>query len=185
MTERERWIVYPLLFLALGASLRDKLAKQTRSQQIVCEELFVVNDRGEPVARLAEGSLMLEGSDNTPGTLTVDLIQTKNLQAQNIVQRGKPVGDVVSWNRLLQLFQQLGLIRMAPLQTVPVVPTPLPSSAIPLSQPMTGSSKEPTSTEENPAVTEEPSELETSKVKKPPAKAIAEEAPKAPTETDQ
>ena len=26
MTERERWIVYPLLFLALGAALRDKLS---------------------------------------------------------------------------------------------------------------------------------------------------------------
>lgn len=127
MTERERWIVYPLLFLALGASLRDKLAKQTRSQQIVCEELFVVNDRGQPVARLADGNLMIEGTDNTPGTLTVDFIRTKNLQTQNIVQGGKQVGEVVSWNRLLQLFQQLGLIRMAPVQTVPVVPTPLPS----------------------------------------------------------
>ena len=26
MSERERWIVYPLLFFALGAALRDKLA---------------------------------------------------------------------------------------------------------------------------------------------------------------
>jgi hypothetical protein len=29
MTERERWIVYPLLFLALGAALRDKLVDRT------------------------------------------------------------------------------------------------------------------------------------------------------------
>ena len=32
MTERERWIVYPLLFLALGAALRDKLSEHTKTQ---------------------------------------------------------------------------------------------------------------------------------------------------------
>ena len=47
MTERERWIVYPLLFLALGAALRDKLFDQTTSRSIVCQELTVVDE--EPV----------------------------------------------------------------------------------------------------------------------------------------
>ena len=42
MSERERWIVYPLLFLALGASLRDKLVDRTTAKSIVCEELTVV-----------------------------------------------------------------------------------------------------------------------------------------------
>ena len=32
MTERERWIVYPLLFLALGAALRDKLVDRTTTK---------------------------------------------------------------------------------------------------------------------------------------------------------
>ena len=32
MTERERWIVYPLLFLALGALLRDKLVGSHRHE---------------------------------------------------------------------------------------------------------------------------------------------------------
>ena len=32
MTERERWIVYPLLFLALGAALRDKLSEHTKTK---------------------------------------------------------------------------------------------------------------------------------------------------------
>ena len=41
MTERERWIVYPLLFLALGAGLRDKLFDQTRTKSIECQELTV------------------------------------------------------------------------------------------------------------------------------------------------
>jgi hypothetical protein len=39
MTERERWIVYPLLFLALGAALRDKLFDQTTSKSIICEDI--------------------------------------------------------------------------------------------------------------------------------------------------
>jgi hypothetical protein len=48
MTERERWIVYPLLFLALGAALRDKLFDRTTTKSIVCQELTVVDE--EPVA---------------------------------------------------------------------------------------------------------------------------------------
>ncbi len=44
MTERERWVVYPLLFLALGASLRDKLGHRTITKRIVCQELSVVDE---------------------------------------------------------------------------------------------------------------------------------------------
>jgi hypothetical protein len=56
MTERERWVVYPLLFLALGASLRDKLADRTTTKSIVCQELNVVDEEpigGEPPRVLA------------------------------------------------------------------------------------------------------------------------------------
>jgi hypothetical protein len=44
MTERERWIVYPLLFLALGAALRDKLVDRTTTRSIVCQELLIVDE---------------------------------------------------------------------------------------------------------------------------------------------
>src|SRR5690242_10308895 len=44
MTERERWIVYPLLFLALGAALRDKLVDRTTTKSIVCQELMIVDE---------------------------------------------------------------------------------------------------------------------------------------------
>ena len=56
MTERERWVVYPLLFLALGAALRDKLIDRTTTKSIVCEELTVVDQEpraGEPSRILA------------------------------------------------------------------------------------------------------------------------------------
>jgi hypothetical protein len=52
MTDRERWIVYPLLFLALGASLRDKLVDRTTKKIIACQELLILDEQppgGEPV----------------------------------------------------------------------------------------------------------------------------------------
>jgi hypothetical protein len=57
MTERERWVVYPLLFLALGAALRDKLIDRTTTKSIVCEELAVVDQEpttGAPARILAK-----------------------------------------------------------------------------------------------------------------------------------
>jgi hypothetical protein len=44
MTDRERWIVYPLLFLALGASLRDKLGGRTTTKSIVCQDLRIEDE---------------------------------------------------------------------------------------------------------------------------------------------
>ncbi len=46
MTQRERWIIYPLVFLALGTALRDKfmVPEQIRAQEILaasikCEQI--------------------------------------------------------------------------------------------------------------------------------------------------
>lgn len=69
MTERERWIVYPLLFLALGAALRDKLFDQTQSKRIVCEELLVKNVQAENVQA---------------ANVLADLINAKNYAYQNV-----------------------------------------------------------------------------------------------------
>lgn len=67
MNERERWIVYPLLFFALGASLRDKFMQQVSTQElhcqrvvakeVICEDVSVI-DAEKPdriVAKLASG----------------------------------------------------------------------------------------------------------------------------------
>src|SRR4051812_8581888 len=42
MSDRERWIVYPLLFLSLGASLRSKVAPvdQIEAHNIRCDTLL-------------------------------------------------------------------------------------------------------------------------------------------------
>lgn len=41
MNERERWIIYPLVFFALGAALRDKFMQHVSSKEIECQRLVV------------------------------------------------------------------------------------------------------------------------------------------------
>jgi len=65
MSERERWIVYPLLFLALGAALRDKLVDRTMSKSIVCQEITVVDE--EPIGGQPGRVLAKIGRSQSPG----------------------------------------------------------------------------------------------------------------------
>lgn len=53
MSERERWIVYPLLFFALGASIRDKILQRVEAKEVYCESLRIV-DQQDPGKLLAE-----------------------------------------------------------------------------------------------------------------------------------
>jgi hypothetical protein len=53
MSERERWIVYPLIFFALGAAVRDKLLQRVEAKEIVCESIAIV-DLQNPTNVLAE-----------------------------------------------------------------------------------------------------------------------------------
>ena len=47
MTDRERWTVYPLLFLALGVAVKDKILRQTDIQTVLCENLVVHDSDGK------------------------------------------------------------------------------------------------------------------------------------------
>ncbi len=61
MSTRERWVVYPLLFLSLGiglnaAAIRDVLeprGRELNAGRIVCRELNVVGADGKPQTRLS------------------------------------------------------------------------------------------------------------------------------------
>lgn len=92
MTDRERWIVYPLLFLALGAALRDKLFDTTVSRSIVCQELIVV-DEGKypnertPVVRI--GALEPSRGGNPP---TGQIVVSGRVDADGVFVQGMPVG---------------------------------------------------------------------------------------------
>ena len=100
MTERERWIVYPLLFLALGAALRDKLIKQTFSERIECEVL-VCNDI---VCRRA---VQAQQVVRTP-LLEADNVSAVRVNGGAISQGGQPVLSI-SPQYLPQFLQRLGL----------------------------------------------------------------------------
>lgn len=121
MTDRERWIVYPLLFLALGSALRDKLAKQTQAKQIICEQLLLVDNDGRPAAVLSgEGLEFNRGSGH---------VKVAAIEALGILQNGQPVLSLglqqqISLPQLLQ--QVLPQLQMAPglPQSEPAQPTP-------------------------------------------------------------
>jgi hypothetical protein len=61
VSSRERWIVFPLLFLSLGVSLRDKLVPPSRSEvvelhadSVVCRRLAVVDEANRVVVALGD-----------------------------------------------------------------------------------------------------------------------------------
>ena len=53
MSERERWIVYPLIFFALGASVRDKILQRIEAREVICESVKIVDEQ-DPTVALAE-----------------------------------------------------------------------------------------------------------------------------------
>lgn len=46
MSTRERWIVYPLLFMTLGIALKDKIVRRLSTDQVECRALIVTDGRG-------------------------------------------------------------------------------------------------------------------------------------------
>jgi hypothetical protein len=77
MSTRERWIVYPLLFLALGTAIKPKLTPpETRGparpvtvlrvDRVECGALSVLGDDDKPrvVARAVEGGGQIHVADN-------------------------------------------------------------------------------------------------------------------------
>lgn len=63
MSDRERWIVYPLIFFALGAAMRDKLLQRVEAKEIVCESVSIV-DLHNPTQVLAELSFRRAGPND-------------------------------------------------------------------------------------------------------------------------
>lgn len=129
MNDRERWIVYPLLFLALGAALRDKLAKQTSAKQIVCEQLYLVDAEGRPKGVLTGEGLTFDGRGN-------GLVVANTVNAEAYFQNDRPLAEATGQLLLkpfLQFFSQLGTaqnpkpkgrLRVVPRRRAPDQPAP-------------------------------------------------------------
>jgi hypothetical protein len=90
MSERERWIVYPLLFLALGAALRDKIIKTTESQRIKCQGLYVFDSDDQPLLILGPEQFP-ELRPTAPNLLRVDELQANRVRA-DVVEGTKVEG---------------------------------------------------------------------------------------------
>ena len=48
MSSRERWTIYPLLFLALGIAMKDKVTKSVTADSVSCKMLTVTDRQGAP-----------------------------------------------------------------------------------------------------------------------------------------
>lgn len=130
MTERERWIVYPLLFLALGAALRDKLSEHTKSRTVECQKLIVYGEEvaGQQPAVLVQIGSMKRTSADSPhlgqilvsgliqaGALQAEEVQAAKINAGNYFFHSLPVTPLLrgiqsmspsNWLRAQQLRQQ-------------------------------------------------------------------------------
>jgi hypothetical protein len=49
MTSRERWTIYPLLFLSLGMGLRSRLTGMESATTVRCRQLVIVDEAGKPL----------------------------------------------------------------------------------------------------------------------------------------
>jgi hypothetical protein len=107
MSERERWIVYPLLFLALGVALRDELFDQTWSRHVVCEQLTLIDGESSPLAPLQTiGSLGRHGLQTVRagGQLNVDVVRAGTVIADRFTS-GR--AEVVPQSTIMDFLRRL------------------------------------------------------------------------------
>src|ERR1051325_7588605 len=72
MSSRERWTVYPLLFLTLGITLKDKVTREISTDRVNCKQLLVTDRLGHPQLALSPtptGGLVDIRSRNGQGLL--------------------------------------------------------------------------------------------------------------------
>lgn len=85
MSERERWIIYPLLFFALGAAVRDKILHRVDAKEIYCESLMIVDQQNPTAKPLAELGIQ-RARPNDPNQLadSVGLLRLVNSDGQEV-----------------------------------------------------------------------------------------------------
>src|SRR4029079_13812896 len=86
MNDRERWIVYPLLFLALCVSFRNQFVDRSFFKTIICQELVVgdIDEHGQ------EHIIALIGS--RPATADAPSIGVLEVSG-NVLVRGNTIVD--------------------------------------------------------------------------------------------
>jgi hypothetical protein len=73
MTDRERWTVYPLLFLTLGIAVKDKIAGRSTADTVLCNTLVVHDRKGKEQVVISSspvgGQVVTLGGKNALGVL--------------------------------------------------------------------------------------------------------------------
>ena len=73
MTDRERWTVYPLLFLTLGIAVKDKIAGRSTADTVLCSTLVVHDRKGKEQVVISStpdgGQVVTLGGKNALGVL--------------------------------------------------------------------------------------------------------------------
>ena len=85
MTTRERWIVYPLLFLALGASIKSHLVRRFECDTLVVSNIEIVDRQSRPQVVLRAtpngGELSLLSAKTTAQTtISAGRVRVQNVQ---------------------------------------------------------------------------------------------------------
>jgi hypothetical protein len=93
MTERERWIVYPLLFLALGTSLRGKLG--LAEDEIAAKKIVIVDADGKPTILFKDGVVTAKKVEETE-PLKAKQVIIKDMVCENLlVQKNAIVNNEI------------------------------------------------------------------------------------------
>ncbi len=150
MSTRERWTIYPLLFLALGAALRSKVtatietghldAVNVRSVQMSCEDLVIVDKDGKPRLRMATvqnaGRVEIYGAGgNIVAVIATEAngasvqLQTADGKPQVLLRSGGAGGLVATVDAQGRAVMESGR------RIVPIVVDPIPAAKKPLSEP--------------------------------------------------
>lgn len=111
MSTRERWIVYPLLFLALGTALRDKFTDTLRIGHVVCNRMEAgQSECGALVVRGPQGRPAIVASTDTRSH--GGAIEIFSSEGVPLVQLGSPLagGVVLLTGRVGQEFGVFGLL---------------------------------------------------------------------------
>jgi hypothetical protein len=82
MTDRERWTVYPLLFLALGIAVKDKMFRYVATDRVEAREMVIVDKDGVQSTVLT-----------SEGIQAKNVTAVQNVRGQNLVGKALVVID--------------------------------------------------------------------------------------------
>lgn len=99
MSDRERWIVYPLIFLALGVALRDKITRTIDHVELIDGEAVQVDfKRG-----VAAGNGTHAQIDFAQGLIQAETIHCKRLVVEQDLNAGQTISQRVAAKEIVVL----------------------------------------------------------------------------------